>query len=374
MDAPIDSGKSSHQGSPPSTRLKPPGSNEAVFRSLFEQAPFNVGLLSPDGRVIEAGRGALEACVYTEAEVLGKLLWETAWWRDSPEVQTRIKGAFEAAQHDDHFQATLPYLTSDGTARGFDCGLSPAFDHSGELEFVIAFGTDVTERVRSQAELCLVQQRLESAMLAAEVGTYRFGGLGLGLAIAQRFVKMHGGRIEAKIESRDQGSPFTTVLPLHQFPPDSAPKNSSASATVPLANKSANPSAHILLVEDHEATRVTLEHLLRRRNYTVVSAGSLDEARQRAQAERFDLVISDVGLPDGDGAVLMAELRDHYQLRGIALTGFGMEEDIARCRAAGFVAHLTKPIRLELLQTALREIFADPKQSSRETPADKPGS
>jgi CheY-like chemotaxis protein len=118
--------------------------------------------------------------------------------------------------------------------------------------------------------------------------------------------------------------------------------------------------ARILLVEDHDSTRQTLEQLLRRRKYTVVPAGSVQEALAQTKSQFFDLVISDLGLPDGDGTALMAKLRDKFGLRGIALTGFGMEEDIARCRSAGFVAHLTKPIRVEALEAALREAFQKP--------------
>ena len=83
--------------------------------------------------------------------------------------------------------------------------------------------------------------------------------------------------------------------------------------------------------------------------------GCIADARKSAADGVFDLVVSDLGLPDGDGTELMAELRDRYGLIGIALTGYGMEEDIARCRAAGFVQHLTKPIRVESLESALRE-------------------
>ena len=210
----------------------------------------------------------------------------------------------------------------------------------------------------TREELGRVFSAFEQGDHASERGSHRFGGLGLGLAISQRLVEMHGGHIEAQSEGRDRGSSFITVLPLHTPAEDTAAPESSPA--LPSLREHPRQTARILLVEDHEATRVTLEQLLRRRNYQVVSAASLAAARQRAREETFDLVISDVGLPDGDGAALMAELRDEYKLRGIALTGFGMEEDIARCRAAGFVAHLTKPISLELLESALHEIFAIP--------------
>ena len=99
---------------------------------------------------------------------------------------------------------------------------------------------------------------------------------------------------------------------------------------------------------------MALSHLLVRRGYEVKSAGSLAEARALAKQHRFHLLISDIGLPDGYGFDLMTELRtDHPELRGIALTGYGMDEDIARSRNAGFVSHLVKPVRVQSLEAAL---------------------
>src|SRR5262249_53234061 len=93
--------------------------------------------------------------------------------------------------------------------------------------------------------------------------------------------------------------------------------------------------------------------LLRRRHYEVFSAASLKEARAHAAGHDFDLLISDIGLPDGSGNDLMIELRQRDGLRGIALTGYGMEHDIRSTRDAGFDAHLIKPIRIESLEEAL---------------------
>ena len=109
----------------------------------------------------------------------------------------------------------------------------------------------------------------------------------------------------------------------------------------------------ILLVEDHEPTRSSLTHLLSRRNYKVTPVGSLAEARSIVGKKKFNLLISDIGLPDGNGCDLMEELRKQSQLKGIALTGYGMENDVNRSYAAGFAAHLTKPVRMESLDDAL---------------------
>lgn len=204
-------------------------------------------------------------------------------------------------------------------------------------------------------ELSRVFDAFEQGDHAAPEATHRFGGLGLGLAIAQRLVQLHDGTIEATSDGRGRGAVFTVRLPLHL-----------ATGEDHLAHDLHNPSAkvpektaarRILLVEDHEATRRTLEQLLRRRGYEVTPAGTVAEALTLAGQASFDLILSDVGLPDGDGAELMTQLRARHGLRGVALTGYGMPEDIERYRAAGFSAHITKPIRIETLEATLREVF-----------------
>ena len=99
-----------------------------------------------------------------------------------------------------------------------------------------------------------------------------------------------------------------------------------------------------------------LTQLLIRRRHDVLPAISLQEARCIAGREKVDLVISDIGLPDGDGYTLMAELKQNFGLRGIALTGYGMEQDVIRGRTAGFVGHLIKPIRMESLDQLLSDM------------------
>jgi len=106
-------------------------------------------------------------------------------------------------------------------------------------------------------------------------------------------------------------------------------------------------------VEDHQPTSLALRQLLHCRNYAVTTAGSVAEARAAADRENFDLLISDIGLPDGDGYELMTELQGRQALVGIALTGYGMDQDVIRSEAAGFVTHLTKPVTVQALDLAL---------------------
>ncbi len=182
----------------------------------------------------------------------------------------------------------------------------------------------------------------------------KFGGLGLGLAIAQKLAEFHSGEIRASSDGRGKGATFVVELPLAQMVGKEGSPGSVAPAKELTPNLAVKSALTILLVEDHEPTRTSLAHLLTRRSYTVVTASTLAEAHALADAQTFDLLISDVGLPDGNGYDLMAQLRKNgMTLRGIALTGYGMEQDIARSQEAGFIAHLTKPVRVQSLEAAI---------------------
>jgi CheY-like chemotaxis protein len=109
----------------------------------------------------------------------------------------------------------------------------------------------------------------------------------------------------------------------------------------------------ILLVEDHAPTRLALERLLSRRNFRVIAAGTVAEALAAAAKEKFDLVISDIGLPDGNGYDLMAELEETHHLKGIALTGYGVDAEGAKERGSGFVVRLLKPVSIQALDAAI---------------------
>ena len=193
---------------------------------------------------------------------------------------------------------------------------------------------------------------------AVKSGARRFGGLGLGLTISRMLVELHSGAIYAASLGRDQGATF-----MIEFP--SAKANTNNDSFAPEQHLLPDTSQTvftpkkvrcILLVEDHEPTRIALTHLLTRRNYKVMSATSVTEAIARAQREKFDLVVSDIGLPDGNGYDLMSKLRDEFGLKGIALSGYGSEQDLEQGKRAGFVAHLIKPVRVESLEKVLREV------------------
>jgi PAS domain S-box-containing protein len=181
-----------------------------------------------------------------------------------------------------------------------------------------------------------------------------FGGLGLGLAISRTLVESHGGTICASSAARNQGSTFTITLPLatESLGPERPSGGDSSRPRIGVDRR--RGALKILLVDDHEPTRTVLAQLLTRRRYQVETAASVAEARAMAAEQMFHLLISDLGLPDGNGIDLMKELRtSNEELQGIALTGYGMEQDIARSLEAGFASHLIKPVSVESLEHAL---------------------
>jgi PAS domain S-box-containing protein len=189
-------------------------------------------------------------------------------------------------------------------------------------------------------------------------GAHRFGGLGLGLAISRKLVELHSGSIEAFSDGHNCGSKFTMRFPLAKSSEqiEVAEKRLPAASLQPAAKKS---GIHILLVEDHEPTRTALAKLLICRHHQVETAASMKEAKTIATKSRFDLLISDIGLPDGSGYDLLNDLQKCSPIKGIALTGYGMDEDVARSEAVGFTAHLTKPVRVQSLEDALTKAQFD---------------
>lgn len=190
-------------------------------------------------------------------------------------------------------------------------------------------------------------------------GSHRFGGLGLGLAISRMLVELHSGRITGTSDGLGQGSTFSVQLPLEDRFKDTQVSAVVASTSHAPFNTREHP-LKVLLVEDHEPTRTSLKHLLLRRHFNVQEAGSVSEAIAVAATTQFDLLLTDIGLPDGDGYQLMQTLQQTQKLKGVALTGYGMQEDIVHSKLVGFSGHLTKPIRVQELEAALAQAIKSP--------------
>ena len=194
------------------------------------------------------------------------------------------------------------------------------------------------------------QSRIFNAFEQAERSiTRQFGGLGLGLAISKTLVDLHGGSISVTSEGKNRGASFTVALAAHA-PPEVTPKIS-----VP-GNGSLPASLQVLIVDDHAETLRVLSALLRKRGHVVSTADSSQGALTILDNVKFDVLISDIGLPDGNGYELIREAKKRQSLKGVALSGFGMEEDLRVGKEAGFDYHLTKPIEFQKLESVLREI------------------
>jgi len=181
----------------------------------------------------------------------------------------------------------------------------------------------------------------------------RFGGLGLGLAISKSLAQAHGGTLAVASEGRDRGSTF--VLTMNTVaPPQERPTEPEM---VPIEAR----ALRILLVDDHQDTCAALEKLLVRRGHLVAATHNVRSAMEAAVRNRFDLLISDIALPDGSGMELMMQLHAISRIPGIAISGFGNNGDIEKSLRAGFSEHLIKPVKLEKLEAAMgRAIGAKP--------------
>jgi two-component system CheB/CheR fusion protein len=181
---------------------------------------------------------------------------------------------------------------------------------------------------------------------------HRFGGLGLGLAISKSLAQAHGGTLAVRSEGHGRGSTF--ILSIQTLSPTEA-------GTVPreTSSEAAQQCLKILLVDDHQDTCAALEKLLVRRGHLVAATHDVRSAMEAAARNQFDLLISDVALPDGSGMDLMTQLRAISKIPGIAISGFGNNGDIERSLQAGFSEHLIKPIKLHDLEAAIERAVAE---------------
>ena len=194
------------------------------------------------------------------------------------------------------------------------------------------------------------QERIFEAFEQAELSiTRHFGGLGLGLTISKKLLDLHGGTIEVRSGGKNLGATFRVTLDTVAAP---------TSVSIPLSKGAIGSDAKlkVLMVDDDADTRRILSRLLSKCGHEVVTADSMQVALKFLENERFDALISDIGLPDGNGYDLVREAKKRQPLKGIALSGFGAEEDVRQSMEAGFDYHLTKPVNFQDLRELLQQI------------------
>ncbi|HXZ07680.1 MAG TPA: response regulator, partial [Paraburkholderia sp.] len=181
--------------------------------------------------------------------------------------------------------------------------------------------------------------------------TRQFGGLGLGLAITKALTDAHGGTVTAKSPGQHCGATFTITLPTASKPIED---------TVVVVPAAPHPEGvlTILLLEDHLDTAEVMAQLISGLGHTVTVVGRVADALAATQTTQFDLVVSDVGLPDGTGLDFITAFREHSKVPAVALSGFGSDEDVRRCLAAGFTSHLTKPVNFIQLEQMIERAAA----------------
>jgi PAS domain S-box-containing protein len=203
----------------------------------------------------------------------------------------------------------------------------------------------------------------------ADMGTTRqHGGLGLGLAIVRHLVELHGGEVKAESAGRGSGSTFTLHLPLRPAPagressPPAVTENPAVTGTTATASLA---GTRVLLVEDEADARAMLKALLEWWGASVEAVGTAAAAWQMLERAGFDVLLSDIGMPDEDGYSLIGRVRGHDASRvsetpAVALTAYARDDDRARSLAAGFDAYLPKPVEPSELFAVLGRLLQRP--------------
>jgi two-component system CheB/CheR fusion protein len=182
----------------------------------------------------------------------------------------------------------------------------------------------------------------------------RHGGMGIGLALVQQLVQLHGGTIAAESAGADKGARFTIRLPLTS---DAAAYG--AATTAPPLKLTALANTDFLIVDDSADTIAMLDQLLKLSGANVTTASNGAEALRIASEREFDVILSDISMPEMDGFEFLQRLRriaGRQNVPVIAITGFGRTDDVERARAAGFHSHLTKPLNINALSEVLEQI------------------
>ncbi|WP_437682661.1 ATP-binding protein [Sorangium sp. So ce131] len=197
-----------------------------------------------------------------------------------------------------------------------------------------------------------------------DTGTARkHGGLGLGLAVVRYLVEAHGGTVDAESAGEGRGATFTVTLPLRP-PEPGAPRSAAVERPASLQH------VRVLVVDDDADTRELFAYMLARAGAATEGAASVEEALARLASERFDVLISDIGMPERDGYVLMDAVRGHTDprvrsIRAIAVTSYAGDSHRARAIDGGFDEYVAKPLEPARFASTIAELVARPARDGR---------
>ena len=259
------------------------------------------------------------------------------------------------------FDATSPYILGDSirlqqvfwnlinnavkfTSPGGQIAIRTSNDDAGHFRFEIRDNGIGIERKRLGSLFTPFEQADASV-------SRQFGGLGLGLAISKHLVDLHDGTIEAESRGRSFGATFKVTL-------DTVPEGVGTTDRDSRASKHPPKPLRILLVEDHRDTRRMLSRLLTHFGHEVFAADNIQSAMKIVASGNLDVLLCDIGLPDGSGYEVISQIKQKRPIKAVAITGFGTEEDVRRSKEAGFDFHLVKPVDLHELQSVLGQVDA----------------
>jgi PAS domain S-box-containing protein len=230
------------------------------------------------------------------------------------------------------------------TPLGGQIGIRTSNDDAGRFHFEI---TDNGIGIESErmASLFTPFEQADASV------TRQFGGLGLGLAISKHLVDLHHGTIEAESGGRSFGATFKVTL-------DTISQEAAKAELDSHTRRKPPKLLRVLLVEDHRDTRRMLSRLLTHFGHQVLTADNVRSAVDIIGSGEIDVLVCDIGLPDGSGYDIISRAQQKRPIKAVALTGFGTDEDLRRSKEAGFDFHLVKPVDLHELQTILDKLAA----------------
>jgi PAS domain S-box-containing protein len=295
----------------------------------------------------------------------GKLIVESEPLDLHP-LLTEIAAPYDLKARDARVELSVELRAKDPSVQGDAKRLSQvmwnllenAFNHTPSGQITLESEDVDAEHVRivvSDTGIGIPAGNLERIFLPFDQGSEdgRRGGLGLGLAICKSLVEAHGGTIRANSDGEGAGARFEIVLPTVDRPQGSGALDASGEGAEAAAERSR--VLRILLVEDHVDTADSIALYLRHRGHQVIVAHTVEDAA-RTEMSQFEVLLSDLQLPDGSGLDLLERFRRRGPVRAIAMSGYGTQADRQRSIAAGFQRHLVKPVSVRAALEAIQEV------------------